>query len=113
MTIVARSNSARRARLAGRSGIADSQSGVRREWGGAPASRAGADLSPLVSPHEAALAAKLAEFPEGLARAAAELKEEGLDPKKVKHERELDMRYTGQGYELRQNPEVCCLFLCG
>ena len=40
-------------------------------------------------------------FRELEARAAAELKEEGLDPKKVKHERELDMRYTGQGYELR------------
>ena len=40
-------------------------------------------------------------FRELEARAAAELKEEGLDPKKVRNERELDMRYTGQGYELR------------
>jgi arginyl-tRNA synthetase len=45
---------------------------VLREWGGDPASLAGADLSPLASPHEVALAAKLAEFPELLARAAQE-----------------------------------------
>ncbi len=34
-------------------------------------------------------------------RAAAELAEEGLDPATARYERELDMRYTGQGYELR------------
>lgn len=45
---------------------------VLREWGGEAASLADADLSPLASPHEVALAAKLAEFPEVLARAAAE-----------------------------------------
>jgi arginyl-tRNA synthetase len=45
---------------------------VLREWGGDVASLAGADLSPLASPYEAALAQKLAEFPEVLARAAAE-----------------------------------------
>ncbi len=47
-------------------------SSVLREWGGEPASLAGAQLSRLVSPHEAALAATLAEFPEVLARAAGE-----------------------------------------
>jgi arginyl-tRNA synthetase len=47
-------------------------SSVLREWGGDAASLAGADLSPLASPHEVALAAKLAEFPEILARAAGE-----------------------------------------
>jgi arginyl-tRNA synthetase len=45
---------------------------VLREWGGDVASLAGADLSRLASPHENALAQKLAEFPELLARAAAE-----------------------------------------
>jgi N-methylhydantoinase A len=35
------------------------------------------------------------------ARAKAELAEEGLDPAAAAFERELDMRYTGQGYELR------------
>jgi arginyl-tRNA synthetase len=45
---------------------------VLREWGGDPATLAGADLSKLVSPHEAVLAQKLAEFPELVARAAAE-----------------------------------------
>ena len=45
---------------------------VLREWGGDPATLAAADLSALGSPHEAALAQKLAEFPELLARAAAE-----------------------------------------
>jgi arginyl-tRNA synthetase len=45
---------------------------VLREWGGDVASLAGADLSRLTSPHENALAQKLAEFPELLARAAAE-----------------------------------------
>jgi N-methylhydantoinase A len=34
-------------------------------------------------------------------RGAGELAEEGLDPKKAQYERELDMRYSGQGYELR------------
>jgi len=45
---------------------------VLREWGGDAASLAGVDLAPLASPHEVALAAKLAEFPEILARAASE-----------------------------------------
>ncbi|HSS28978.1 MAG TPA: arginine--tRNA ligase, partial [Usitatibacter sp.] len=45
---------------------------VLREWGGDPATLAGADLSPLTSPHEAALAQSLAEFPAILARAAGE-----------------------------------------
>ncbi|HUL96320.1 MAG TPA: arginine--tRNA ligase [Usitatibacter sp.] len=45
---------------------------VLREWGGDVASLAGVDLAPLASPYEAALAQKLAEFPEVLARAAAE-----------------------------------------
>jgi len=35
------------------------------------------------------------------ARAAGELGDEGLDPADAAFERELDMRYTGQGYELR------------
>ncbi|MEE8333669.1 MAG: hydantoinase/oxoprolinase family protein [Alphaproteobacteria bacterium] len=34
-------------------------------------------------------------------RAAGELREEGLDPATARYERELDVRYTGQGYELR------------
>ena len=45
---------------------------VLREWGGDAAALAGADLAPLTSPYEVALAQKLAEFPEVLARAAAE-----------------------------------------
>jgi arginyl-tRNA synthetase len=45
---------------------------VLREWGGHVAELAGADLSRLASPHEAALAQKLAEFPELLANAAAQ-----------------------------------------
>jgi arginyl-tRNA synthetase len=45
---------------------------VLREWGGDTASLAAADLSRLTSPYEAALAQKLAEFPEVLARAAGE-----------------------------------------
>jgi arginyl-tRNA synthetase len=45
---------------------------VLREWGGDAASLADADLSPLASPYEVALAGKLAEFPEILARAASE-----------------------------------------
>ncbi len=45
---------------------------VLREWGGDVASLQGADLAPLASSHEAALAQKLAEFPEVLARAARE-----------------------------------------
>jgi len=45
---------------------------VLREWGGDPAVLAAADLAPLVSPYEAALAQSLAEFPAVLARAAAE-----------------------------------------
>ncbi|HEX7559405.1 MAG TPA: arginine--tRNA ligase [Usitatibacter sp.] len=47
-------------------------SSVLREWGGDPATLADADLAPLTSPYEAVLAQKLAEFPEVLARAAAE-----------------------------------------
>jgi N-methylhydantoinase A len=35
------------------------------------------------------------------ARAAGELFEEGLDPSKAVFDRDLDMRYAGQGYELR------------
>jgi arginyl-tRNA synthetase len=45
---------------------------VLREWGGDPASLADANLELLASAHEAALAQKLAEFPELVARAAAE-----------------------------------------
>jgi len=45
---------------------------VLREWGGDVASLAAADLSLLTSPYEAALAQKLTEFPELLARAATE-----------------------------------------
>ena len=45
---------------------------VLREWGGDPAALADADLSRLGSAHEVALAGKLAEFPEVLARAAEE-----------------------------------------
>ncbi|HTS84058.1 MAG TPA: arginine--tRNA ligase, partial [Usitatibacter sp.] len=45
---------------------------VMREWGGDPKTLEGADLSLLASPHEAALAQTLAEFPPLLARAAAE-----------------------------------------
>jgi N-methylhydantoinase A len=35
------------------------------------------------------------------AEASAELREEGLDPALARFERELDLRYAGQGYELR------------
>jgi arginyl-tRNA synthetase len=45
---------------------------VLREWGGDVAALGDADLSRLTSPHEAALAQKLAAFPELLERAAAE-----------------------------------------
>jgi len=45
---------------------------VLREWGGAVEELRGADLSKLTSPYESALVQKLAEFPELLARAAAE-----------------------------------------
>jgi len=45
---------------------------VLREWGGDAAALARADLARLASPHEAALAQKLAEFPEVLAHAAAQ-----------------------------------------
>jgi arginyl-tRNA synthetase len=45
---------------------------VLREWGGEVASLQSADLEALDSPYEVALAQKLAEFPEVLARAAAE-----------------------------------------
>ena len=47
-------------------------SSVLREWGGDPGALAKADLSRLTSPHEAALALQLAEFPALLARAARE-----------------------------------------
>jgi arginyl-tRNA synthetase len=45
---------------------------VLREWGGAPDSLVDADLAPLASPHEVALAQTLAEFPGLLERAARE-----------------------------------------
>mgnify|MGYP001074512664 FL=1 len=45
---------------------------VLREWGGDESALAGADLSPLGTPHEAALAQALAQFPEVLERAARE-----------------------------------------
>jgi arginyl-tRNA synthetase len=45
---------------------------VLREWGGDIESLASADLAPLTSPYEAALAQALAQFPEVLARAATE-----------------------------------------
>ncbi|HSJ95482.1 MAG TPA: arginine--tRNA ligase, partial [Myxococcota bacterium] len=45
---------------------------VLREWGGDAGELAGADPSRLASPHEAALAQALAQFPALLARAAAE-----------------------------------------
>jgi arginyl-tRNA synthetase len=47
-------------------------SSVLREWGGDIATLADANLELLASPHEAALAQKLAEFPELATRAAAE-----------------------------------------
>ena len=40
-------------------------------------------------------------FRELEAKAASELAEEGLDPSAAVFERDLDMRYAGQGYELR------------
>jgi N-methylhydantoinase A len=42
-----------------------------------------------------------AMFRELEAKAASELAEEGLDPSAAVFERDLDMRYSGQGYELR------------
>ncbi|MGB6535980.1 MAG: hydantoinase/oxoprolinase family protein [Xanthobacteraceae bacterium] len=42
-----------------------------------------------------------AMFREMEASAASELAEEGLDPGAAEFEREVDMRYVGQGYELR------------
>jgi N-methylhydantoinase A len=42
-----------------------------------------------------------AMFRELEAKAASELAEEGLDPSAAVFERDLDMRYAGQGYELR------------
>ncbi len=45
---------------------------VLREWGGDASALAGADLSPLGTPHEVALAQALAQFPEVLGRAARE-----------------------------------------
>ena len=45
---------------------------VLREWGGDVAALADAELEKLTSPHEAALAQKLAEFPQLVARAAQE-----------------------------------------
>jgi len=47
-------------------------SSVLREWGGDVATLHAADLAPLTSPYEAALAQQLAEFPAVMARAAAE-----------------------------------------
>jgi arginyl-tRNA synthetase len=47
-------------------------SSVLREWGGDVGALAKADLAPLSSAYEVALAQKLAQFPEVLARAAAE-----------------------------------------
>ena len=47
-------------------------SSVLREWGGDPAALGDADLELLASPYEAALAQKLAEFPEVVARAATD-----------------------------------------
>src|SRR5258708_18299528 len=47
-------------------------SSVLREWAGDEGALAGADLSLLASPYESALAQKLAEFPDIMARAAAE-----------------------------------------
>jgi len=40
-------------------------------------------------------------FREVEVKAASELAEEGLDPKSASYGREFDMRYAGQGYELR------------
>ncbi|HEY2529503.1 MAG TPA: hydantoinase/oxoprolinase family protein [Xanthobacteraceae bacterium] len=40
-------------------------------------------------------------FRELEAKAAGELAQEGLEPKRAAFERDLDMRYAGQGYELR------------
>jgi N-methylhydantoinase A len=40
-------------------------------------------------------------FREMETKAASELAEEGLDPNAASYEREFDMRYAGQGYELR------------
>ncbi|MBK18664.1 MAG: hypothetical protein CMM52_07490 [Rhodospirillaceae bacterium] len=40
-------------------------------------------------------------FQELEARGISELKEEGIEPEGARFERELDVRYTGQGYELR------------
>jgi arginyl-tRNA synthetase len=45
---------------------------VLREWGGDEAALAGADLAPLGTPHETALAQALAQFPVVLERAARE-----------------------------------------
>jgi len=46
---------------------------VLEQWGGDPAGLAGADVSPLVSEHEAALLARLMEYPEMLEDAARDL----------------------------------------
>jgi arginyl-tRNA synthetase len=46
---------------------------VLSQWGGDEASLKAADLSPLTSPREAALLARLAEYPEMLKKAADEL----------------------------------------
>jgi arginyl-tRNA synthetase len=47
-------------------------SSVLKQWGGDPATLAGADLAPLTGERELKLAAKLAEFPELIESAAAE-----------------------------------------
>ena len=41
-------------------------------------------------------------------KAASELAEEGLDPNAASYEREFDMRYAGQGYELRVSLAPTC-----
>lgn len=52
-------------------------------------------LADVAAPHAEAIFASLEE------KAREELVTEGLKPKDASFERELDLRYTGQGYELR------------
>jgi N-methylhydantoinase A len=56
------------------------------------------DLRPLAALDPAHAEAMLHEMED---EASAELREEGLDPMLATFERELDLRYAGQGYELR------------
>ncbi len=56
------------------------------------------ELRPLIRVSPAHAEAAFAELE---ARAAAELRAEGLDPDGAHRRRELDLRYVGQGYELR------------